>query len=124
MDNLQQTIENSSSLTDSASQTFATFQQNSQAKYALAITGRNKKELLKEIESAHKGVNNAFDKGTDWQTPIGSYFTPKPLGKEGEIAYVYPAAVNSYVGIGRNLFRLFPKVFDDFNSQKSLQTCC
>lgn len=113
VDSLQKTIENAASLSEVASQTFVKFQQNSQAKYALAITARNKKELLKEIESARKGVNSAFDKGSDWQTPIGSYFTAKPLGKKGEIAYVYPAAVNSYVGIGRNLFRLFPQVQED-----------
>ncbi|MEH2080621.1 MAG: PfaB family protein [Nostoc sp.] len=118
LNNLQQTIEESSSLSATASQTFANFERHSDAKYVLSITGRNKKELFKEIESARKGVNNAFENGTDWQTPIGSYFTAKPLGKTGALAYVYPAAVNSYVGIGQNLFRLFPKIYDDtiFNS--------
>ncbi|MGM3307904.1 PfaB family protein [Anabaena sp. WFMT] len=113
LDNLQQTIENADSLKDVASQTFVKFQQHSEAKYTLSLTGRNQKELLKEINSAKKGVANAFENGKDWQTPIGSYFTPKPLGKDGEIAYIYPAAVNSYLGIGRTLFRLFPKAFDD-----------
>ncbi|BAY62994.1 beta-ketoacyl synthase [Calothrix brevissima NIES-22] len=108
LDNLQQDIDKAESLTNAASQNFVKFQQNKTAKYTLSITGRNKKELLKEIASAQKGVNTAFEKGSDWQTPIGSYFTSKPLGKEGEVAYVYPAAVNSYVGIGRTLFRLFP----------------
>jgi PfaB family protein len=113
LDNLQQTIENADSLKDIASQTFVKFQQNSESKYTLSLTGRNQKELLKEINSAKKGIINAFENGKDWQTPIGSYFTPKPLGKDGEIAYIYPAAVNSYLGIGRTLFRLFPKAFDD-----------
>ncbi|MBW4672572.1 MAG: PfaB family protein [Desmonostoc geniculatum HA4340-LM1] len=116
LNQLQQSIEASSALSATASQTFATFQQHSHAKYVLSIIGRNKKELLKEIESARKGVNNAFEKGTDWQTPIGSYFTAKPLGKTGSLAYVYPAAVNSYIGIGRSVFRLFPKVFEDLKS--------
>ncbi|WYL93914.1 MAG: type I polyketide synthase [Gloeotrichia echinulata IR180] len=113
VNNLQETIENASFLSDAASQTFAKFQQHSAAKYALAITGKNKKELLKEIASSRKGINSAFEQGTDWQTPIGSYFTAKPLGKKGEVAYVYPAAVNSYVGIGRHLFRLFPQIQQD-----------
>ncbi|MEH2247849.1 PfaB family protein [Nostoc sp.] len=116
LNHLQHTIEASSSLSVTASQTFATFEGHSEAKYVLSITGRNTKELLKEIESARKGVNNAFEKGTDWQTPIGSYFTAKPLGKTGAVAYVYPAAVNSYIGIGRSVFRLFPKVFEDLKS--------
>ncbi|MEH1895482.1 MAG: PfaB family protein [Nostoc sp.] len=116
LNNLQNTIEASSSLSATASQAFATFQQHSNAKYVLSITGRNTKDLLKEIESARKGVNNAFENGTDWQTPLGSYFTAKPLGKTGAVAYVYPAAVNSYIGIGRSVFRLFPKVFEDLKS--------
>ncbi|AUB39174.1 hypothetical protein COO91_05166 [Nostoc flagelliforme CCNUN1] len=116
LNHLQKSIEASSSLSATASQTFASFEQQSDAKYVLSIAGRNTKELLKEIESARKGVNNAFENGTDWQTPIGSYFTAKPLGKTGAVAYVYPAAVNSYIGIGRTVFRLFPKVFEDLKS--------
>ncbi|MDZ8107392.1 MAG: beta-ketoacyl synthase N-terminal-like domain-containing protein [Nostoc sp. DedQUE12a] len=113
LDNFQKAIENSPSLKATASQYFENFQKQSAAKYVLSITGRNQKELLKEIESARKGVNNAFERRTDWQTPVGSYFTAKPLGKKGEIAYIYPAAVNSYLGIGRTLFRLFPRVYND-----------
>ncbi|WP_138497435.1 PfaB family protein [Nostoc sp. PA-18-2419] len=113
LDNFQKTIENSASLKVTASKYFENFQKQSTAKYVLSITGRNQKELVKEIESARKGVNNAFERGGDWQTPNGSYFTAKPLGKQGEIAYIYPAAVNSYLGIGRTLFRLFPRVYND-----------
>ncbi|MEA5565565.1 type I polyketide synthase [Anabaena sp. UHCC 0399] len=113
LDSLQKSIQESDSLSESASQAFNVYQQQSQAQYAISITGRNKKELLREIESARKGINGAFDRGIDWQTPVGSYFTANPLGKKGEVAYVYPAAVNSYVGIGRNLFRLFPKLHDN-----------
>ncbi|MFH7029690.1 MAG: PfaB family protein [Heteroscytonema crispum UTEX LB 1556] len=110
---LQKTIENTDSLAATAKLTFTTYKQHKEAKYALAILGKNKKELAREIESALKGVNNAFERGEEWQTPLGSYFTAKPLGKRGGIAYVYPAAVNAYVGIGRNIFRLFPEAHDD-----------
>jgi len=110
---LKTTIENSTSLNVTASQTFAIYKQRVEANYAIAILGRNKNELAREIEAAFKGVNNAFENGEDWQTPVGSYFTAKAIGKKGGVAYVYPAAVNSYLGIGRNLFRLFPKVHDD-----------
>ncbi|HIK04313.1 MAG TPA: type I polyketide synthase [Trichormus sp. M33_DOE_039] len=113
LDALQKRITESDSLSESANQAFNNYQQQSAVQYAVSITGRNKKELLREIESARKGINGAFDRGIDWQTPVGSYFTANPLGKKGEVAYVYPAAVNSYVGIGRNLFRLFPKLHDN-----------
>jgi PfaB family protein len=117
LENLQQAIANVDSLTGSlkqiATQTCLKFQQHSTSKYAAAICGRNQQELLKEIESTKKGVTIAQTSGKDWVTPMGSYFTPQPLGQDGAIAYIYPAAVNSYVGIGRTLFRLFPKAFDD-----------
>ncbi|MDB9336454.1 PfaB family protein, partial [Nodularia spumigena] len=116
LNSLEKTIEDSSCLSTTASQTFTTFKDHSESKYALTITGRNKKEILKQIDAARKGVNTAFEKGTDWLTPLGSYFTAKPLGKTASVAYVYPAAVNSYIGIGRTVFRLFPKVFEDLKS--------
>ena len=112
VDNLQNVVNEVTSLPAAAKITFADYQKSSQD-YTLVILARNVKELAREIEAAIKGINNAFDKGEEWQTPLGSYFTAKPLGKKGEIAFIYPAAVNSYLGIGRNLFRLFPEVHDD-----------
>ncbi|MDY6902612.1 MAG: beta-ketoacyl synthase N-terminal-like domain-containing protein, partial [Cyanobacteriota bacterium] len=113
VDNLQNLVNGGNSLPAAASIAFADYQKRSQESYTLVILARNIKELAREIEAAIKGVNQAFDKGEEWQTPLGSYFTPKPLGKKGEVAFIYPAAVNSYLGIGRNLFRLFPEVHDD-----------
>ena len=113
VDNLQNLVNGGNSLPAAASMTFADYQKRSPESYTLVILARNLKELAREIESAIKGVNQAFDKGEEWQTPLGSYFTAKPLGKKGEVAFIYPAAVNSYLGIGRNLFRLFPEVHDD-----------
>ncbi|MEM6399089.1 MAG: PfaB family protein, partial [Cyanobacteria bacterium P01_D01_bin.116] len=113
VENLQNLVDGEDSLPTVASTTFADYQKRSQENYTLVILARNIKELVREIEAAIKGVNNAFDKGEEWQTPLGSYFTANPLGKKGEVAFIYPAAVNSYLGIGRNLFRLFPEVHDD-----------
>ncbi len=110
---LQQTIDNGTSLVTAAKEAFTTFKQREDANFVLVILAHNQKELAREIESAHKGVSNAFAGESDWQTPLGSYFTAKPLGKVGEVAYVYPAAVNSYLNIGQNLFRLFPKLHED-----------
>jgi PfaB family protein len=108
----KQVANNSVNLAQQASHNFTTFKTSSDSEYALAIVGRNPVEISKEIENAITGVKKAFDTGEDWQTPQGSYFTPKPLGK-GEVAYIYPAAINSYIGISRNLFRLFPHVHED-----------
>ena len=113
IEELQSTIDNEESLAAVANQAFKKFQQNPHSSYNIAILGHNYQELTRELKAAIKGVNLAFETGEDWQTPLGSYFTVKPLGKQGEIAFVYPAAVNSYLGISRNIYRLFPKAYDD-----------
>jgi PfaB family protein len=111
---LQELITESDSLPSVAKKTFLSYQKNSNCLYTVAILGKNKQELLREIDRAFfKGIDQAFETGQDWQTPLGSYFTANPLGKKGQVAYVYPGAYNAHLGLGRNLFRLFPKLFDD-----------
>jgi PfaB family protein len=111
---LQESITESDSLPSVAKQTFISYQKNSNCPYTVAILGKNKQELLREIDRAlFKGIDQAFETGQDWQTPVGSYFTVNPQGKKGQVAYVYPGAYNAHLGLGRNLFRLFPKLFDD-----------
>ncbi|MBH8564125.1 type I polyketide synthase [Nostoc sp. CENA67] len=110
---LQQTIENSSSLSAAASLNFTAFQEHQNATYTLAILGRNQDELTKEIQRAIQGVKVAFETGKDWLTPTGSYFTANPQGKLGKIAFVYSGSFTCYIGLARNLFRLFPQVYDD-----------
>jgi PfaB family protein len=112
LDNLTQSIENSFSLPHLAKENFIQFQQNSQSPYVVAIVGNNKEALQKEIKQAKKGIDKAFHTGKPWKSPQGSYFTPKRLGKVGKVAFVYPGAFNSYLGMGRNLFQLFPKLWD------------
>lgn len=113
LNTLQQTIANCTSLSVAASQTFTAFQKQSQATYALAILGHNRDELEREIQRALNGVAKAFDTGQDWQTPVGSCFTAKPVGKQGKVAYVYPGSHAAYLGMSRDIWRLFPRLHDD-----------
>ncbi|QOV21812.1 PfaB family protein [Anabaenopsis elenkinii] len=110
---LQNIISNCSSLATAARETFRTFQKHHHPTYTLSILGRNQDELMREIERSFQGVKIAFETGKDWQTPVGSYFTAKPLGKDNKIAFVYSGSFNAYVGIARYLFRVFPQIYDD-----------
>lgn len=110
---LQQNITDCSGLSAAASLNFTAFQKNQKATYALAILGRNQDELTREIQRAIQGVSTAFKTGETWQTPIGSYFTPKPLGEQSKVAFVYPGSFTSYIGLAQDLFRLFPQIHDD-----------
>ncbi|MCL4561261.1 MAG: PfaB family protein [Chloroflexi bacterium] len=88
-----------------------------EAYYALSLVGGNQDELVKEIEYAQNGIQTAVDKHADWQTPLGSYFTADPLGYSGGVSFVYPGAFNSFIGLGKDLFHLFPKVYTLFSDQ-------
>ena len=83
-----------------------------EARFTAAILGHDPQELGREIDYALKGLPTAFTRGTEWQTPLGSYLTPVPLGTQAGIAFVYPGAFNSYAGFGRDLFYLFPQYYE------------
>jgi PfaB family protein len=82
------------------------------ARFSIAILGHDSQELGREIDFALKGLPSAFERGTEWQTPLGSYFSPTPLGDQAGIAFVYPGAFSSYAGFGRDLFYLFPQYYE------------
>ena len=111
--------------------------------YTIALISESKEELLKEIQLAEKGVVNAFSNKKDWFTPKGSFFTAVPVisvpasplpvnslsvkkaqnntgratGSEDEdsqnVAFLYPGIGATYLGIGRDLFHLFPGIHQD-----------
>ncbi|OQY45374.1 MAG: hypothetical protein B6242_10465 [Anaerolineaceae bacterium 4572_78] len=106
---LRENIEHADSLSQLAQETFGTFQNQGDTRYVACLVGKNKVELDKQIKKAMSGIRHAFETNLAWQTPQGSYFTPNPLGETGEIAFVYPGAFNSYLGIAREMFQLFPQ---------------
>jgi PfaB family protein len=116
LDDLAAKIETSLSLPHTAQENFSQFQRHSQSPYVVAIVGDSKETLQREIKQAKKGIEKAFSEGKSWKSPKGSYFTPKPLGKQGKIAFVYPGAFNSYLGMGRNLLQLFPNAWNRITS--------
>jgi len=83
------------------------------AEVAMAIVGQDREEILQEIDIAREAVEKAFANGREWVSLRGSYLTPNPLGNTGKIAFVYPGGYNSYVGVGRDLFQLFPSVYEE-----------
>lgn len=87
------------------------------AAYAAVLIGRNVRALLTDARKLKEGLQARFDGGQPFQTPSGSYFTPKPLGKDGKIAFVYPGGFNSYPHLGRSLFRMFPDVLRSFEAR-------
>jgi PfaB family protein len=108
---LRKAIENGSSLAEAAEEALAAFQRRPDAAYALMIAGHGRGDLSREIGFMAKGVPQAFEKSGELRTPRGSYFTARPLGGKGKVAFVYPGVGSAYVGLGRSLFHLFPELY-------------
>ncbi len=86
------------------------------ARCVACLVGHTPQEFLRELEFALKGIADAVDRQVDWQTPLGSSFSPSPVGKDGQISFVYPGAFNSFPGVGRDLFYLYPNLFNHLSA--------
>ncbi len=95
---------------------FQEFRDQSGRRLALALIASSREDLAREIEFARKGLPKAVERDMEWQTPSGSYFTPSPVGGQSGVAFVYPGAFNSFPGLGKDLFQLFPKIYPEFTS--------
>ncbi len=97
------------SLRTLARSSFQTFNQQ-QSDYRLCLLAENEEELLKEIALAEQGVAKAFAERGEWKTPKGSYFSAVPMNDNNGISFLYPGIGATYVGLGRELFHLFPEI--------------
>jgi PfaB family protein len=107
------------SLPETAGRRYTLSRERPPAPYGLAIVGRDRDEILQEIRDAEQGVRTAFETGKDWATLRGSCLTAKPLGGGAKVAFVYPGGYASYVGMGRDLFQLFPALHEQVGAYTS-----
>ncbi|KGJ96019.1 PfaB family protein [Colwellia psychrerythraea] len=119
-DKLTSEISNVSlSLTDIALRCYQQTQ-SATSRYSIALLAESKEELLKEIQSAQSGIETAFETDKEWRTPKGSYFTSNPVNTDltvsegaNNVSFLYPGIGATYVGLGRDLFHLFPEIHQD-----------
>ncbi|MFJ7263860.1 beta-ketoacyl synthase N-terminal-like domain-containing protein [Streptomyces globosus] len=81
------------------------------------LVGRDREELLAQLELAVRDLPGVHAGGGEWATPAGSFSTAAPIGPDGRVALVYPGAFNSYPGLGQDFFRAFPGLLDRFEGQ-------
>lgn len=88
--------------------------QQSDFTYKLVLIAESIEALNKELSLSLIGVKNAFlnaqNNQSDWKTPKGSYFTRHP-NKHAKTAFLYPGIGATYIGLGRDLFHLFPEIY-------------
>ncbi|WP_042150793.1 MULTISPECIES: PfaB family protein [unclassified Pseudoalteromonas] len=88
---------------------FAQFDAHKQ--FSVVLLAESFDELSKEIALAEHGISKAFLNNSDWKTPKGSYFTANPVGAGENISFMYPGIGATYVGLGRDLFHIFPQIY-------------
>ncbi|MGW3119883.1 beta-ketoacyl synthase N-terminal-like domain-containing protein [Streptomyces sp. NPDC001107] len=77
--------------------------------------------LVRQLDQAVKDLPGVYRAGGEWTSPSGSCFAARPAGGPGtKTALVYPGAFNSYLGLGRSLFRAFPGLLPRFETQAEL----
>jgi PfaB family protein len=87
--------------------------------YTASLLCESKAELLKEIQLAKAGIVSALspdNANNEWRTPKGSYFSATPVNTDentNNVTFLYPGIGATYVGLGRDLFHLFPQIHQD-----------
>ena len=87
--------------------------------YTVSLLCESKEELIKEIQLAKAGIVSVFspdNSNNEWRTPKGSYFSAMPVNadaKTNNVTFLYPGIGATYVGLGRDLFHLFPEIHQD-----------
>lgn len=78
--------------------------------YKVVLIAQSVAELNKELQLSLTGVEQAFTTQGDWKTPKGSYFTSQP-NPNAKTAFLYPGIGATYLGLGRDVFHLFPEIY-------------
>jgi len=78
--------------------------------YTAVLIAASRVELQQECQLSLTGISQAFAQQRDWKTPKGSYFTSQP-NPNANSAFLYPGIGASYIGMGRDLFHLFPDIY-------------
>ena len=91
--------------------------------YRSVLIAESIEELRKEIEQAKIGIKKACEEQGEWKTPKGSYFSAKAIEEQAKggaenqvtdknnVTFLYPGIGATYVGLGRDLFHLFPQIY-------------
>ena len=96
------------SVSSLADECFQRLQERPAAPYTLSLLAAGQEDLSGEIAAARQAVPRSFATGAAWSSAAGSYFTAEPLGPQAKTAFVYPGSANAYIGLGRELWQLFP----------------
>lgn len=82
--------------------------------FTVVLVAKTGSELQREIQFFKRKLSGSFSAGYSLKTPRGSYFSPRPVARNGKVALIYPGSATAYQGLGRDLYQLFPELNSDF----------
>ena len=89
------------------------FQEHQKMAFRCVIIAQNLDAFIKESLRMVLGIKKSMDSGKPCKTPLGSYFTPKPLYEKNQnIVFVYPGVGGAYVGMAKKIIKVFPEALD------------
>ena len=83
--------------------------------YAVSILSDNFLQLKKWIHGAQKTILS--DRPSRFKRTGGVRYSPDPLGKSGELAFVFPGSGNHYLGMGRGLGVYWPQILHEMDAR-------
>ncbi len=115
IDNVQLSIVNSQSVELAARNHYLQQGLNRSKKYAVSIVANDFSQLEKRISEAKHAILSDMPKkitGTD-----GIAYSPNPIGRSGEIAFVFPGSGNHYLGMGRGIGIHWPEILRQMDAE-------
>jgi PfaB family protein len=85
-------------------------------KYVAVFIASNAEILLKDLQFLLRELPVLKDQLKNWSSPTGSFFTTNPLGSSSKIAYLYPGIHSNYVGMWKDVFQVFPEIYNIFDT--------
>jgi PfaB family protein len=77
-------------------------------KYAISLVADSSFNLGKWIKEAKKSIIEGTERKING--PFGIKYNPEPVGKSGDVAFVFPGSGNHYVGMGRKIGVSWPEI--------------
>ncbi len=115
IDKFQLTIRGSQPIELAARNYYLQHGLNSGKKYAVSLVINDFSQLEKRIGEAKHAVLSDMPKkitGSD-----GIAYSPNPIGRTGEIAFVFPGSGNHYLGMGRGIGIYWPEILRKMDSE-------
>ncbi|TEW53000.1 PfaB family protein [Psychromonas algicola] len=87
--------------------------------YCVVLIASSFVRLSQQLKLAFSGLAAAIESAQVWKTPVGSYCSGQLVAvnnKVNPVSFIYPGVGALYVGMGKDLLRLFPESYEQLSA--------